>query len=162
MHQVYFHFQLLKNRLLTLGEVKLSSMLYKLLPVFLIVFISLSFIEDKGALPKEKTAAAEEEYLEEQTDAKQLFILNCGTCHHPTRDLTGPSIYNVRIRWKNKKLLYQYVRNSQTVIKKDPYAKALFLKWNKVIMTPIPKITDGEIDKILDFVDGEAKKKGLM
>jgi cytochrome c551/c552 len=140
---------------------KTAYMIRKWLPFFLIVFTSLSFIEGKQAKPKTNTLA-EEEYLEEQTDGKQMFILNCGTCHHPTRDLTGPSIYNVRSRWKNKKLLYEYVRNSQAVIKKDAYAKALFLKWNKVIMTPIPKVTDADIDKIFDYVDGEAKRKGLI
>ena len=97
-----------------------------------------------------------------QTDGKQLFMVNCGTCHHPTRDLTGPSFYGVRNRWKNKKLLYEYIKNSTAVIKKDPYAKQLFEKWNKTIMTPFPKLTNANIDAIFDYVDGEAKKKGLL
>lgn len=97
-----------------------------------------------------------------QADGKQLFMTNCVTCHHPTRDLTGPSIYGVRNRWKNKKLLYDYVKNSTAVIKKDPYAKQLFEKWNKTVMTPFPKLTNAEIDAIFDYVDGEAKKKGLL
>lgn len=97
-----------------------------------------------------------------QTDGKQLFMSNCVTCHHPTRDLTGPSIYGVRNRWKNKKLLYEYVKNSTAVIKKDAYAKQLFEKWNKTVMTPFPKLTNAEIDAIFDYVDGEAKKKGLL
>lgn len=97
-----------------------------------------------------------------QTDGKQLFMSNCVTCHHPTRDLTGPSIYGVRNRWKNKKLLYEYVKNSTVVIKKDAYAKRLFEKWNKTVMTPFPKLTNAEIDAIFDYVDGEAKKKGLL
>ncbi|MCU0320909.1 MAG: cytochrome c [Chitinophagaceae bacterium] len=97
-----------------------------------------------------------------QIDGKQLFMANCGACHHATRNLTGPSFYGVRTRWKDKKLLYAYVRNSTEVIKKDAYAKALFEKWNKVVMTSFPKLKDAEIDAIFNYVDEEAKKKGLL
>ena len=68
----------------------------------------------------------------------------------------------MKSRWKNKKLLYAYTRNSTEVIKKDAYAKALFEKWNKVVMTPFPKLKDADIEAIFNYVDGEAKKKGLM
>lgn len=97
-----------------------------------------------------------------QIDGKQLFMGNCGACHHPTRDLTGPHFYGVKARWKNKKLLYDYVRNSTAVIKKDGYAKQLFEKWNKTVMTSFPKLKDAEIEAIFTYVDGEAKKKGLL
>jgi cytochrome c551/c552 len=97
-----------------------------------------------------------------QPDGKQLFLLQCASCHHATRDLIGPSIYAVKSRWTNKNLLYQYIRNSSEVIKKDAYAKNLFFKWNKTVMTPFPKITNAEIELILNYVDSEAKRKGLM
>lgn len=97
-----------------------------------------------------------------QADGKQLFMANCGSCHHATRNLTGPTFYGVRNRWKNKKLLYAYVRNSTEVIKKDAYAKDLFEKWNKVVMTPFPKLKDADIDAIFNYVDEEATKKGLL
>ncbi len=87
-----------------------------------------------------------------QPDGKQLFLLQCASCHHATRDLIGPSIYAVRSRWTNKNLLYQYIRNSNEVIKKDAYAKKLFIKWNKTVMTPFPKITNAEIELILNYV----------
>lgn len=97
-----------------------------------------------------------------QATGKEIFLLNCASCHHATRDLTGPTIYDVRKRWKSKTLLYKYVRNAAEVQKTDPYAKALFNKWNKTVMTPFPKLTNAEIDLIFDYVDGEAKKKGLL
>jgi cytochrome c551/c552 len=113
---------------------------------------------------KSTTKVAEEttEAYTKQIDGKQLFMANCGACHHVTRNLTGPSFYGVRSRWKNKKLLYAYIRNSTEVIKKDAYAKALFEKWNKVVMTSFPKLKDAEIDAIFNYVDEEAKKKGLL
>ena len=97
-----------------------------------------------------------------QTTGKEIFLANCTSCHHATRDLLGPTIYGVRSRWKDKNLLYKYVRNAQEVAKKDPYAKALFKKWNGTVMTAFPKLTNAEIESIFDYVDAEAKKKGLM
>lgn len=76
--------------------------------------------------------------------------------------MVGPTMYGVRNRWKDKDLLFKYVRNAQEVAKKDPYAKALFKKWNGAVMTPFPKLTNAEITSILDYVDAEAKKKGLL
>jgi mono/diheme cytochrome c family protein len=56
--------------------------------------------------------------LVQEVDGKQLFMMNCATCHHPTRNSIESSIYDVKSRWKNKKLLYAYTRNSTEVIKK--------------------------------------------
>jgi mono/diheme cytochrome c family protein len=101
-------------------------------------------------------------YANLQVNGKQLFMANCASCHHPTRNLTGPHFYNVRARWKDYKLLYAFIRNSQQVIKKDAYAKQLFEQWNKTVMTNFGNLTDVEIKAILDYVDDEAKKKGLI
>ena len=95
-------------------------------------------------------------------DGKEIYLNKCASCHHPTRDLTGPHFYNVRARWKDKNLLYKFVRNSKPIIKKDAYAKKLFEKWYKSVMTPFPLLSNAQIDAVFDYIDGEAKKKGLM
>lgn len=125
--------------------------------VFLICVIAL-FAFTKA----NKTKPSLNEIAIVQVDGKQLFMANCGACHHTTRNLTGPAFYGVRTRWKDKKLLYAYVRNSTEIIKKDKYAKDLFEKWNKVVMTPFPKLKDADIDAIFNYVDEEATKKGLL
>ena len=95
-------------------------------------------------------------------DGREIYLNKCASCHHPTRDLTGPHFYNVRARWKDKNLLFKFVRNSKPIIKKDAYAKKLFEKWNKSVMTPFPLLSNAQIDAVFDYIDGEAKKKGLM
>jgi len=126
----------------------------RLIIAIAICFAFISYVAGKRSSDKAVAAV--------QTGGREIFLLNCSSCHHATRDLTGPSIFGVRKRWKNKNLLYQYVRNAPQVIKKDAYSKALFNKWNKTVMTAFPKLTNAEIESIFDYVDGEARKKGLL
>jgi mono/diheme cytochrome c family protein len=126
--------------------------------VVIMAFVLLAFTR----IEKQINTSATHCFIEIQTSGKQLFMTNCASCHHPLRNLTGPTIYGVRNTWKSKKLLYEYVRNAAEVINKDAYAKQLHEKWNKVIMPPLPKLTNADIDAIFDYVDGEAKKKGLI
>lgn len=86
-----------------------------------------------------------------KTDGEQLFKINCSQCHQPTQDFTGPALKAATGRWKDKALLYEYVKNSQTVIAKDPYAKALFAKWNGTVMQPFPQLSNDDIDAILEY-----------
>ena len=105
--------------------------------------------------------SSNETVTQDNNAGKQLFMSNCATCHHVTKDLTGPAMYGVRSRWKDQKLLHEFVRNSTAVIKKDRYAKELYEKWNKTQMNLFPKLTDAEIESIFDYADAEAKKKGM-
>lgn len=138
-------------------------MFIKTITVTLILFFSiLLIVEDRKPLQYTAWATEEGDEMNSEKDGKQLFMLYCASCHHATRDLTGPSFYNISSRWKNKKLLYQFIKNSPEVIKKDAYSKALFERWNKVIMPANPDLKDADINKILEYVDAEAKKKGLL
>jgi mono/diheme cytochrome c family protein len=87
----------------------------------------------------------------------QLFRNNCAACHNRNmRDgLIGPALGGVRERWiGNEANIYDFVRNSQVVIKSgNAYAKDLFEKWKPNIMPPFSNIKDEEIDAILDYID---------
>ena len=72
-------------------------------------------------------------------------------CHLPNKDFAGPALAGVEKRWKDKQLLYAYIRNSQEVIAKDKYAAELFKKWNEAVMLPFPDLTNAEIDAILEY-----------
>lgn len=82
---------------------------------------------------------------------EHLFKVNCIQCHLPARDFAAPALAGVEKRWSDKKLLYDFVRNSQEVIKKDKYAADLFTKWKQAPMLPFPKLSDTDIDNILDY-----------
>jgi cytochrome c551/c552 len=119
----------------------------KLIPVFLIlILLSCAGNSDK----RSETAAAAPTATD---NAEQLFKINCMQCHLPGKDFTGPALAGVRQRWKNKTLLYEYVRNPQAVIAKDDYAAGLFEKWKQAPMNPSPHLSNEEIDAILDYCD---------
>lgn len=82
---------------------------------------------------------------------EQLFKINCAQCHRPDADYVGAGLRDVVSRWNNKSLLYEFVRSPQEVIAKDPYAKALFEKWNRAFMQPFPNLTNEEIDSIFNY-----------
>lgn len=84
-------------------------------------------------------------------NGEQLFKINCAQCHNPKQDFTGPALSGATSRWQDKNLLHDFVKNSQAVIAKDAYAKALFTKWNGTIMQPFPQLSAAEIDAILDY-----------
>jgi mono/diheme cytochrome c family protein len=84
---------------------------------------------------------------------KQLFYARCASCHMVNKELTGPALKGVEDRWPDKQKLYDFIRNSQEVIKEDKYAHDLWLKYNQTIMVPHPDLTDEKIRAILDYVN---------
>jgi cytochrome c2 len=131
---------------------------YTLLAAVVIASLSCaSGTADNHAAEAANAGSRAEEMSQDNAAGKQLFMQNCTSCHHVTRNLTGPAIYGVRSRWKNKQLLYDFVRNPMAVIKKDKYAKEVYEKWNKLQMNAFPQLKDAEIESIFDYVDAEAK-----
>lgn len=90
---------------------------------------------------------------------RSLYITNCATCHNLRYELTGPALQNVEQRWKDKTLLYAFIRNSQAVIAKDAYAKGLYNRYNKVEMTQFAWLKDEEIDQLLHYISVASNKK---
>ncbi|MEJ7626372.1 MAG: cytochrome c [Ferruginibacter sp.] len=91
-------------------------------------------------------------------NGEKLFKINCVQCHRPAEDFAAPAIAGSENRWKDKTLLYEFVRNSQDVIKRDKYAASLFEKWNKVYMQPFSHLTNEDIDAILKYCNQVAKQ----
>ena len=87
----------------------------------------------------------------------QLFKINCAQCHRPAEDLTGPALKNATARWKDRTMLYEFIKNPQEVIAKDAYARELFAKWKQAYMQPFPNLTNEEIDSILNYCNHEDK-----
>ena len=84
-----------------------------------------------------------------------LFKANCGACHFPDKDMTGPGLQGARENWienSSEENFYEWVKNSQTVIDGgDSYAKGLFAEWGTV-MTP-QAVTNSQIDDIFAYVE---------
>jgi cytochrome c2 len=90
---------------------------------------------------------------------RSLYITNCATCHNLRYELTGPALQNIEQRWKDKTLLYAFIRNSQAVIAKDAYAKDLYNSYNKVEMTQFTWLKDEAIDQLLYYISIASNKK---
>ncbi|MGB4843690.1 MAG: cytochrome c [Ferruginibacter sp.] len=82
-------------------------------------------------------------------DGAGLFAMNCASCHKCDMDFTGPSLKGAASRWKDKELMYEFIRNPMAVVQKDSYAAELQKKYN-AIMTP-STLTNAEIDAVLAY-----------
>jgi mono/diheme cytochrome c family protein len=83
---------------------------------------------------------------------KTIFQTNCASCHTLFKDMTGPMLLNVEQRVE-KKMIYAWIRNPAAVLKSgNPYFNGLVKKFNGVMMTGFPNLTDGEIDAILAYI----------
>jgi cytochrome c2 len=89
-----------------------------------------------------------------------LFKQNCASCHNKSMkaDLTGPALGGVQDRWESQDLLYAWIRNSSQVIADgDPYANALYSKWDGSVMTAFPSLTDAQLEDLLLYIDNMYK-----
>jgi cytochrome c553 len=91
-------------------------------------------------------------------DGRQLFSENCASCHAVMKDLTGPALAGLESRgpWSDRKKLYAWVHNPPKFMSGDPYTTGLKGRFNNVVMTPFPALSEKEIDAIVDYVNKTA------
>jgi mono/diheme cytochrome c family protein len=88
------------------------------------------------------------------TEGKQLFLLYCATCHHPTNMGTGPALKGAIDRIPNKDWIYAWIKNPAAVLaSNDAYAVALCAKWTPAIMTAFPNLSNIQIDEITAYIE---------
>ncbi len=102
-------------------------------------------------------------------DGAALFKANCASCHKPDKDFTGPALKGWKDRVPAGDWVYKWVANSTELRQTDPYAKALFAKWNAQMTAFGTQLKKDDIDAILKYVDdwtpppppgGETKEGG--
>lgn len=87
-------------------------------------------------------------------DGEALFKANCAACHKPDKDFTGPALKGWKDRVPAGDWIYKWISNSADLRETEPYAKALFAKWNKTQMTAFgTQLKKDEVDAILKYVD---------
>jgi cytochrome c2 len=103
------------------------------------------------------TSYYEKSYMPEDvvlnSQGKELFEANCSACHSIYKIKVGPALKGLKKR-RDAKWIARFIRNSQRVIKKekDPYAVALYNKYNETEMTAFPSLTDKEIKALIEYV----------
>ncbi len=99
------------------------------------------------------STGAATEGKKEVSVGKKVFINNCIQCHAIAQDKNGPALAGSMQRWNNDTAkLASYIRNSQEVIKTDPYAQKLYKDWSNMVMPAFPHLSDGEIKDILEYI----------
>ena len=106
-----------------------------------VLLVLISCNNSNGGQPEKK--------INPNLDGAGLYTMNCASCHKCDMDFTGPSLKGVESKWKDKELMYEFIRNPMAVIQKDSYAAGLQKKYN-AIMTP-STLTKDEIDAVLDY-----------
>jgi mono/diheme cytochrome c family protein len=89
---------------------------------------------------------------------KDLFEGNCTACHAIYTVKVGPALKDVKNR-RDITWIKNFVHNSTKVIKidKDPYAVALYAKYNNTEMTSFPSFKDDEIESIVAYIMDQSK-----
>jgi len=84
---------------------------------------------------------------------ENLFKQNCTQCHAINEVVVGPALKGISKRRKMD-WISAFVKNSQKVIKGgDPYATALYDKFNKTEMPPFPQFSDDDIKGIVAYIE---------
>ncbi len=133
------------------------------LVVFLLFSLSLFAQEPTTA---EVVVEATEEVVEvvggDAAKGKQLFNQNCAACHALDRKMTGPALRNVEARLAedeglDKEWIYAWIKNSPGVIASgDAYAVKTYAEYNQTAMTPMPQMSNQDIDDILAYTAAPA------
>jgi mono/diheme cytochrome c family protein len=91
----------------------------------------------------------------EVSEGKALFDKNCSACHK-IRATDQIWLENIVQNNYNKKDLYAWIRNSDSVIKSgNKYYNALFNEFNQIKMPLFPTLTDRQIDEIIEYIKVE-------
>ncbi len=89
-------------------------------------------------------------------NGEKLFKANCGSCHKPDKDMTGPAVKGAKERWEGKGDVHEWIKDSQGYIKSgNAHAKQIFEEHNKIVMPPQP-LSNEEIDAVLHYADNFA------
>jgi hypothetical protein len=86
---------------------------------------------------------------------KAIFVANCITCHKLNEKMIGPALTGALARWDNDTTrIRAFIKNSQeTIHNGDKRAQAVYKEFNETIMTPMPHLTDADINELIDYIN---------
>jgi len=92
-----------------------------------------------------------------------MFSNNCASCHSFNKLSTGPPLAHILARTPDKKLLYDFTRNSSKVIGEEGnlYYQCLYNTWNNTPMNSFTSISDTDLDTLYAFIENESRARNL-
>lgn len=120
--------------------------------ILIIVFAVLSCKQKGNTVSTDTISEKDSVTITNYITGKKLFASNCAACHAINKRACPQILIGIEDRWKDKALLYDFIRNSQAVIAKDAYAKSMYEEYNKAAMPSFPNLTDKQIEQMLLYV----------
>ena len=137
-------------------EIKYILHAFLLLLAFISVFICLKAFYSSPK-PTLKMVLSDRQTAEPtiHSGGKELFQLECGSCHALFRHSTGPSLCGFESRgpWSNRENVYQWIKNPVEFMKKDLYTRELKEGFGGAMMTAFPELTNADIDEIINYIN---------
>ena len=90
----------------------------------------------------------------EPSKGGQLFNSYCIQCHGLDEDKVGPKLKGAFAHWDNDTTrIRAFIRNTkETIVSGDPRAVQVAKDWNNALMTPMPHLSDEDINHILEYI----------
>lgn len=85
-------------------------------------------------------------------EGKVLFQQNCQACHAKFKTHYLLKGFTKRGPWTVRENIYEYIRDPDAFVKKDPYAKALKEEFGSA-KPAFPHLTDHQIDQIVNYAE---------
>jgi hypothetical protein len=83
------------------------------------------------------------------TSGEKLFQMNCASCHHPVKKMTGPAMVEIQ-KYRDKDWIYQFLTNRESV-KPDSLTLAYRQEAGDNVCLRFPGLTRMEINRILGY-----------
>jgi mono/diheme cytochrome c family protein len=91
---------------------------------------------------------------------KAYFRTLCSSCHSANQEIYGPMLGSITKK-KRESWLIPFIQNSQAVINSgDPYAKALYERFDKQVMPSFSQLSREDIQDILHYLEIESTEPG--
>ena len=121
---------------------------------FLRIITSLAFLltlttalfaqDDVQAIPAKEGADA--------AVGEKLFKAQCAACHKLYKDMTGPKLYGVTVKYEDDyEWFYKWIKNSPGLIASGDARAVALESWSPSIMNTFPALTNADIDNILEY-----------
>lgn len=120
----------------------------------ILIISSLVLLIACGDESSKRNTNTKENAAKHATKGAQLFNNYCLQCHGLNDDKIGPKLAGVLARWDNDtSRIAAFIRNPQKVIASgDKRAVAVAKEWNYAMMTPMPHLSDAEINALLEYM----------
>jgi mono/diheme cytochrome c family protein len=98
---------------------------------------------------------------------KQLFEMNCSSCHRIDKHMTAPALAHVIKKMEpyvgegGITHAYDFTRNNAEVLTHDCYYQELFRQWSKTVMPVYPTLTREELDNLYGYIENESDRLRL-